>query len=106
MPFFCRHSRIAAKPAGPRPPAGVVALPVEEVPEEEVPVEEVPVEEVPEEEVPEEAPVEAALALEDVVLDEPPHAAKPIQASSRMTRAAAACLRPLVWVWGMELLCR
>jgi hypothetical protein len=44
-----------------------------------------------------EAPVEDALVLEDaVVLEEPPHAAKPRQASNRMTRAATAGLRPLI----------
>ncbi len=71
------------------------------------PVEVVPVE-VPVEEVPDEAfeEVPVAAALEDVLLEEPPHAARPIQVSSRRTRAAAADLRPLEWVWGMELLCR
>jgi hypothetical protein len=88
MPFFRRHSRIAAKRAEPRPTPGVEVL---------EPVDEVPVEE---------APVEAALVLEDVVLDEPPHAARPIQASNRINMAAAAGLRLLVLVWGMELLCR
>jgi hypothetical protein len=93
MPFFRRHSRIAAKRAEPRPTPGVEVLePVDEVPVDEVPVEE--------------APVEAALVLEDVVLDEPPHAARPIQASNRINMAAAAGLRLLVLVWGMELLCR
>ncbi|HEY5260699.1 MAG TPA: hypothetical protein VIJ33_01140 [Solirubrobacteraceae bacterium] len=63
-----------------------------------VPVEEVPVEEPPVEEVPVEVPVEAALALDDVVLEEPPHAAKPMQASSKMTRAATAVPRLRLWV--------
>jgi hypothetical protein len=56
-------------------------------------------------EAPVDAPVEAALVLEDVLLEEPPHAARPTQASNRINRAAAAGLRPLVLVWGMELLC-
>jgi hypothetical protein len=79
-----------------------VVAPVEEVPVEEVPVEDVPVE------LPVEPPVEAAFALVAVVpLDEPPHAVNPIQASNRINSAATACpLRPLVLVWGMELLCR
>jgi hypothetical protein len=66
-----------------------------------------PVEEdVPVEDVPEALLVEAALALEDVVLDEPPHAARPTQASNRINRAAVAGVRLLVFAWGMELLCR
>jgi hypothetical protein len=64
-------------------------------------------EDVPVEEVPEVLPVAAALALVDVVLDEPPHAARPTQTSNRITRAAAAGpLRPRMLGWGMELLCR
>jgi hypothetical protein len=48
----------------------------------------------PVEDVPEAAPVEAALALEDVVLDdELPQAARPRQASNRITTAATAGLR-------------
>ncbi|MFZ1155618.1 MAG: hypothetical protein WAN93_12010 [Solirubrobacteraceae bacterium] len=91
-PFFCKHSRIAAKRAGPRalPVVGVFA-PVDGALVEVVPA---PLVEV----VPVEAPVEAALVLEDVLLEEPPHAARPTQASNRISRAAAAGLRPLVLV--------
>jgi hypothetical protein len=96
MPFFCRHSRIAAKrPA--RRPGGVAVVAVEGVvvlePVEAVPVEVLAV-----------APVEAA--LEDVPLEEPPQAVRPMQASNRIDRTAAAGLRRRLWVWGMELLCR
>jgi hypothetical protein len=73
-----------------------VLVPVEVVPEV-VPVEDVPVEEV--------APVAAALLLEDV-LDEPPQAARPTQASNKISSAATAGLRLRVVMWGMELLCR
>ena len=78
MPFFCRHSRMAAKRAEPRPlpgdPGVVDVDPVEEVPEA--------------------VPVAAAPELEDVVLDdELPQAAKPRQASNRTTTAAIAGLR-------------
>ena len=98
MPFFCKHSRIAAKRAEPRPPPDEGAFaPVEDVPLEDVPVVEEPVEAVP---------VDAALVGEDVVLEEPPHAASPMQASSRINRAAAAVVRLLVFASGMKLLCR
>jgi hypothetical protein len=61
----------------------------------------------PVEDVPEAAPVEAALALEDVVPDdELPQAARPREASNRTTTTATAGLRLRVLVWGMELLCR
>jgi hypothetical protein len=73
IPFFCRHSRISAKRAGLR--LAPVLVPVEETPVEDVP---------------EVLPVAAALALEEVVLDDPPHAANPIQASSNMIEKAAA----------------
>jgi len=65
-----------------------------------VEVEVVPVEAVPVEVVPVEA------AFEEALPEEPPHAVRPIQASNRISRAAAAGPRLLVFVWGMELLCR
>ena len=78
MPFFCRHSRRAAKRAESRPLPGVPGV----------------VDVDPVEDVPEAAPVEAALALEDVVLDdELPQAARLRQASNRTTTAATADLR-------------
>jgi hypothetical protein len=93
MPFFSKHSRIAEKRAPPRPATGAGVLdPVDEVPVDEVPFDA--------------EPVDAALALVDVVLDEPPHAAKPKQASSRTMTAAAAGLWLRVLGWGMKLLCR
>jgi hypothetical protein len=52
----------------------------------------------PVEEAPETVPVEAALVLEGVVFDEPPQAAKPRQASNRITTAATAGLRLRVLV--------
>jgi hypothetical protein len=77
-PFFCRHSRKAAKRAEPLALPGAPRV----------------VEVDPVEDVPEAVPVDAALALEDVVLDdELPQAAKPRQASNRTTTAAAAGLR-------------
>jgi hypothetical protein len=86
-PFFCRHSRTAAKRAGPPLPGAEAAEPVEEVPVE--------VELLAE-----------ALVLEDVPPEEPPHAVRQTHASSRISRAPAACLRLAVLVWGIELLCR
>jgi hypothetical protein len=50
------------------------------------------------EDVPEAVPVEAALAPVDVVLEEPPQAARPKQASIRTRTAAAAGLRLRVLV--------
>jgi hypothetical protein len=58
----------------------------------------------PVEDVPEVAPVEvevaveAALALDDVVSEEPPQAARPRQASNRTTTTATAGLRLRVLV--------
>jgi hypothetical protein len=69
---------------------------VEEELVEEEPVEVEPVEVEPVEPEPVKAPVEAALPTEDVLLEEPPHAARPTQASSRISRTAAAGLRPAV----------
>ena len=78
MPFFRRHSRKAVKRAEARALPGAPGV---------VEVEAV-------EELPPAAPVEAALALVEVVLDdEPPQAARPRQASNRMRTAATAGLR-------------
>jgi hypothetical protein len=102
---------MAAKRAKPRllGPGVVEALElVDGLVLEDVP-ELVPVEDVPEaelvEEVGEAALVEAALVPVEV-LDEPPQAVSPTQASKRISSAAAAGLRLGVLGWGMKLLCR
>jgi hypothetical protein len=68
IPFFCRHSRSALKRDAPAPAAPVPAAPVEEV-------------------------VADALALVDELLEEPPQAASPRQASRSTSRTAAAGMR-------------
>jgi hypothetical protein len=64
MPFFCRHSRNAAKRPAPLPvaPAAPVAL------------------------------VAAAFAVVDELLEDPPQAARPRLASSRTTTAVAVLM--------------